>query len=104
MEYTISIEGYLLKNGKRSHVQFEQLDSFEEYHKALDKSLKVKHTPNEGIDHFVAILFNDREKAIREGVPESKIETLKEGNLYRYNTKPLCGSNNVKKIVCMVNL
>lgn len=91
MKYQVSVEG---STSRQNHVQFcfQDTDRYEPALKLaaqLAKSVKenkavlgVEIEADENVSH-ITLLFNDRERALKDGVPASKIEQL-HSRLFRY--------------------
>ena len=81
MKYQVSLEGRI---GGR-YVQLSHCDA-RNYREAVREARSREHLPQDPAEEYVALLFNNKAKAILDGVPRCKIEKIRGGDepLYRY--------------------
>ena len=86
MKYQVSLEGHI--KGCHAQLDFYDVDS---YDGAINEVKERKHLPRDRAEEYIALLFEDIGQAIKDGIPEDKIETLRigDGPLYRYKARLL---------------
>ncbi|MBR9703759.1 hypothetical protein GOV10_06975 [Candidatus Woesearchaeota archaeon] len=78
--YQVSLEGF--ENG--THVQFNLYDCAN-YETAMKEVKTHKHVKAPEGNQYLALLFYDKEQAIKDGILEEKIEDVwDDGRLFRF--------------------
>lgn len=70
-KYQVSLEGFM----QNQHAQLRSHDCYS-VEEALLEAHTRKHLLYDQVEAWIAILFSDKEEAIKNGVPEHKIEKL----------------------------
>ena len=91
MDYTVCVKGYRVVSGQREEGEFSNIFPFKDLGSALVEAHSIMETPASGLDHFVVLLFDDINEAIRCGLPKQDIKTLREcpNPSYSYLVKQL---------------
>ena len=83
MKYQCSLEGHV--HGRHAQLDFYNTVTFADAIKEIRTRKHLLYNKNE---EWIALLFNNREQAIKDGVPEKEIEATRSNNtLFMWKAK-----------------